>query len=113
LQFASGVVFSQDIGVLASSSQDLSRGPASGILQSEALDNMFLSSCWTLTAADSQIRNFHQGWKDGSAVKKSTGCSSEGPEFNSQQPNGGSQPSVTESNALFWHVKDSVVTYIK
>jgi hypothetical protein len=32
---------------------------------------------------------------------KSTGCSSEGPEFNSQQPHGGSQPSVIGSNALF------------
>jgi hypothetical protein len=28
-------------------------------------------------------------------------CSSRGPEFNSQQPHGGSQPSVMESNALF------------
>jgi hypothetical protein len=33
LQFASGVVFSPDIGVLASSSWDLSGGPASGVLQ--------------------------------------------------------------------------------
>jgi hypothetical protein len=32
-------------------------------------------------------------WRDGSAVK-STDCSSRGPEFNSQQPHGGSQPSV-------------------
>jgi hypothetical protein len=35
-----------------------------------------------------------QGWRDGSAVK-STDCSSRGPEFKSQQPHGGSQPSVT------------------
>jgi hypothetical protein len=35
---------------------------------------------------------------------KSTDCSSRGPEFNSQQPQGGSQPSVIESNALFWCV---------
>ena len=34
-----------------------------------------------------------EGWRDGSAVK-STDCSSEGPEFKSQQPHGGSQPSV-------------------
>jgi hypothetical protein len=27
-------------------------------------------------------------------------CSSEGPEFKSQQPHGGSQPSVTRSDAL-------------
>jgi hypothetical protein len=34
-------------------------------------------------------------WKDGSAVK-STDCFSEGLEFKSQQPHGGSQPSVSE-----------------
>ena len=34
------------------------------------------------------------GWRDGLAVK-STDYSSEGPEFKSQQPHGGSQPSVT------------------
>jgi hypothetical protein len=37
-------------------------------------------------------------------VIKSTNCSSEGPEFNSQQPHGGSQPSVVGSGALFWCV---------
>jgi hypothetical protein len=31
-------------------------------------------------------------------------CSSEGPEFKSQQPHGGSQPSVMKSDALFWSV---------
>ena len=36
------------------------------------------------------------GWRDGSAVK-STDCSSRGPEFNSQQLHGGSQPSVMGS----------------
>ena len=40
-------------------------------------------------------------WRDGSAVK-STACSSRGPEFNPQQPNGGSQPSIMGSDALFW-----------
>jgi hypothetical protein len=35
-----------------------------------------------------------------SAVK-SINCSSKGPEFNSQQPHGGSQPSVMGSDALF------------
>jgi hypothetical protein len=40
------------------------------------------------------------GWRDGSVVK-SADCSSEGPEFKSQQPHGGSQPSVTKSDALF------------
>jgi hypothetical protein len=42
-----------------------------------------------------------RGWRDGSAVK-STGCSSRGSEFNSQQPHGcGLQPSVMGSDALF------------
>jgi hypothetical protein len=31
-------------------------------------------------------------------------CSSEGPEFKSQQPHGGPQPSVMRSDALFWSV---------
>jgi hypothetical protein len=35
-------------------------------------------------------------------VVKSTDCSSRGPEFNSQHPHGGSQPSVMGSDALFW-----------
>ena len=43
------------------------------------------------------------GWRDGSVVK-STDCSSRGPGFNSQQPHGGSQPSVMGSDALFWYV---------
>jgi len=30
--------------------------------------------------------------------------SSRGPKFNSQQPHGGSQPSVKRSDALFWYV---------
>jgi len=41
------------------------------------------------------------GWRDGSEVK-SIDCSPRGPEFNSQQPHGGSQPSVMGSDALFW-----------
>jgi hypothetical protein len=41
------------------------------------------------------------GWRDGSVVK-STDCSSRGPEFKSQKPHGGSQPSVMRSDALFW-----------
>ena len=42
----------------------------------------------------------HTGSWDGSAVK-STDCSSEGPEFKSQQPHGGSQSPVMRSDALF------------
>jgi hypothetical protein len=46
-------------------------------------------------------RKPNQGWRDGSV--KSTGCSSRGPEFNSQHPHGGLQPSIMGSDALFWH----------
>jgi hypothetical protein len=55
-----------------------------------------ISSYWS-------FENDNKGWKDGLAVK-STDCSSEGPEFKSQQPHGGSQPSVMRSDALFWYV---------
>jgi hypothetical protein len=47
-----------------------------------------------------------KGWRDGSGVK-STDCSSEGPEFKSQQPHGGSQPSIMRPDALFWVSEDS------
>jgi hypothetical protein len=54
------------------------------------------------------------GWRDGSEVK-STDCSSKGPAFNSQQPHGGSEPSVMRSDVLFSVAEDSdnVLTYIK
>ena len=39
------------------------------------------------------------GWRDGSVVK-SIDCSSKSPEFKSQQPHGGSQPSVTNNKNL-------------
>jgi hypothetical protein len=42
------------------------------------------------------------GLRDGSLVK-STDCSSRDPEFNSQQPHEGSQPSVMGSDAFFWY----------
>jgi hypothetical protein len=48
-------------------------------------------------------KNDFLGWRDGSAVK-STDRSSRGPEFNSQYPHGGLQPSVMGSDALFWYV---------
>jgi hypothetical protein len=51
----------------------------------------------------SYIESGPLGWRDGSTVK-STNCSYEGPEFKSQQPHGGSQPSVMRSDALFWGV---------
>jgi hypothetical protein len=43
------------------------------------------------------------GWRDGSVVK-STDCSSEGPEFKSQQPHGGSQLPIMRSDTLFWRI---------
>jgi hypothetical protein len=53
-----------------------------------------------------------RGWRDGSAVK-STDCSSKGPEFKSQKPHGGSQPSIMRSDASSGVSKDSysVLTY--
>ena len=39
-------------------------------------------------------------WRDGSEVKN-IGCSSKGPEFNSQQPHSGSHPSKIRSGAYF------------
>jgi hypothetical protein len=54
-------------------------------------------------------------WGDGSAIK-STDCFSINPEFNSQQPHGGSQLSVMGSDALFCECvceeSKSVLTYI-
>jgi hypothetical protein len=49
------------------------------------------------------IKKIIKGWRDSSSVK-STDCSSKGLEFKSQQPHGGSQPSVMRPNALFWGV---------
>jgi hypothetical protein len=56
------------------------------------------------------IKNRIKSWRDGSVVKSSD-CSSRDPGFNSQQPRGGSQSSVTISVIA----KDyySVLTYIK
>jgi hypothetical protein len=48
------------------------------------------------------IRNSALG--AGEMAIKNTDRSSEGPGFKSQQPHGGSQPSVTRSDTLFWSV---------
>jgi hypothetical protein len=53
------------------------------------------------TASGVSLKIISGDWRDGSAVK-STDCSSRGPEFKSQQPYGGSQPSGMVSDALFW-----------
>ena len=52
------------------------------------------------TEIEKNKENTSLGWRDSSVVK-STACSSKGPEFNSQQPHGVSQPSVMTSGALF------------
>jgi hypothetical protein len=44
-----------------------------------------------------------KGAREIGSVVKSTVCSSRGPEFNSQQTHGGSQPSIMGSEVLFWH----------
>jgi hypothetical protein len=51
-------------------------------------------------------KNYKMGLEDGSAVKSTdySDCSSGGPEFKSQQPHGGLQPSVMRLDALFWDV---------
>ena len=48
------------------------------------------------------FKNRVLGAAEGGSEVKSTDCSSGGPEFNSQQPHVGSQPSVIRSGALFW-----------
>jgi hypothetical protein len=53
------------------------------------------------TGDDVFLKSQYMGWQDGSAGK-STDCSSEGPEFKSQQPHGDSQPPIMRSNTLFW-----------
>jgi hypothetical protein len=73
---------------------------------------------WTLGVHRVHIHTFRQknhthktvlkkmwklGWRDGSEVRNTAG-SSRGPELNSQQPHGGSQPSVKWSDVLFWCV---------
>jgi hypothetical protein len=53
-------------------------------------------------ASNSLLKEIQEGgWRDG-AAGKSTGCSSRGPEFKSQQPHGDSQPSVMGYDAIFW-----------
>jgi hypothetical protein len=49
-----------------------------------------------------EIKLERKGWRDGSEAESSD-CFSRGPEFKSQQPHGGSQPSVMRSGALFCH----------
>jgi hypothetical protein len=66
------------------------------------------------TTSISSHKTVKWGWRGGSAVK-TTDCSSRGPEFNSQQAHGGSQPSVMGSMHSSGVSEDSysVLTYIK
>jgi len=50
------------------------------------------------------IRKVFKGWREG--------CSSRGHEFNSQQPNGGSRPSVKRSDALFCVYLKTATVYL-
>jgi hypothetical protein len=52
------------------------------------------------------LRVQDQGWWDGSAGK-STDCPSEGHEFKSQQPHGGSQPPIMRSDPSSGVFEDS------
>jgi hypothetical protein len=71
--------------------------------------SLSISACGTLLqhGTCSMLKRLTRGsYKDGSALK-STDCSSSGPEFNSQQPRGASQPSIMGSDALFGVSEDS------
>jgi hypothetical protein len=50
------------------------------------------------------VKKFIEGAGEMAQWVRAPDCSSKGPEFKSQQPHGGSQPSVTRSDALFWSV---------
>jgi hypothetical protein len=50
------------------------------------------------------IKNWQHGAAEMAQWVRAPDCSSEGPEFKSQQPHGGSQPSVMISDSLFWCV---------
>jgi hypothetical protein len=53
-------------------------------------EGIFFSQESQLTKKENVVlKNNEKGWRDGSVVK-STDCSSEGPEFKSQQSHGGS-----------------------
>jgi hypothetical protein len=50
------------------------------------------------------VKGENQASKRAQLLRALAAWSSRCPEFNSQQPDGGSQPSVMGSNALFWFV---------
>jgi hypothetical protein len=50
------------------------------------------------------VKNKADGAGEMAQWVRASDCSSEGLEFKSQQPHGGSQPSVMRSDTLFWSV---------
>jgi hypothetical protein len=58
------------------------------------------------TCAQSLAPTLKAGYRAGEMAQwvRAPDCSSEGQEFKSQQPHGGSQPSVMRSDSLFWSV---------
>jgi hypothetical protein len=53
---------------------------------------------------ESKSKKSREGASEMAQWVRAPDCSSEGPEFKSQQPHGGSQPSVMRSDSLFWSV---------
>jgi hypothetical protein len=86
--------------------------PYMGWWDGSAVKNTDCSRAWWRTPLIPALRRQRQAdfWVRGQPglqsefQEKNTDCSSKGPEFNSQQPHGGSQPSVMRSDALFWCV---------
>jgi hypothetical protein len=70
-------------------------------INSQIGSQFLLHKPWPSTLRKVRVKNSKPGWRDGSVVK-STDCSSKGPKFKSQQPHGGSQPSIMRSDTLFW-----------
>jgi hypothetical protein len=57
---------------------------------------------WSMIATVFKVRE--EGAGDMAQWVRAPDCSSKGLEFKSQQPHGGSQPSITRSDSLFWSV---------
>jgi len=66
----------------------------------------FLKNCQNDFQSGLNSLQYHEQWRSvplspHQQLRALTVCSSRGPEFNCQQPHGGSQPSVMKSDALF------------
>jgi hypothetical protein len=95
-----------------SKEEECGRRACGWVTQNVLLLSGMENSSPSLDYQQSTLENSLGGWRDGSAVK-STDCSSRGPEFKSQQPHGGPQPSVIRLDALFWSVRRQLqCTYI-